>query len=168
MTDPKPAKQTETRPGSIERVKSAAAHAGLDISVKRMGQSTRTAGEAAEQCGCTVSQIVKSLIFQCVDSDNLILFLVSGDKQLDLDKASALVGETLKRADPKFIREKTGFAIGGVAPIGHEIAIPCFADKTLLDHEVVWAAAGAHDAVFSARPAELLKAADASVADIVV
>jgi len=149
--------------GSIERVMQAAADAGLDIEVRRMGASTRTAEEAAQQCGCTVAQIVKSLIFQGETSGKLYLFLVSGSNQLDLGKAAALAGEMLKRAEPRHIRDQTGFAIGGVSPLGHRIAIPAFADETLLGFERVWAAAGAHDAVFAAEPAALLEAANATV-----
>ena len=100
--------------GSIERVMQAAADARLDIEVRRMGASTRTAEEAAQQCGCTVAQIVKSLIFQGETSGKRYLFLVSGSNQLDLGKAAALAGEMLKRAEPRHIRDQTGFAIGGV------------------------------------------------------
>jgi prolyl-tRNA editing enzyme YbaK/EbsC (Cys-tRNA(Pro) deacylase) len=147
--------------GSIDRVQQAAANAGLGIEIRRMGGSTRTAEEAAVQCGCTVAQIIKSLIFQGESSGRLFLFLVSGANQLDLAKAAELAGETLKRADPRHIRDETGFAIGGVAPIGHLIDIPAFADETLLRFDIVWAAAGAHDAVFSAEPASLIQAAEA-------
>lgn len=151
---------------SIDRVQEAAARAGLPIEIRRMGESTRAAEEAARQCGCDVSQIVKSLVFQGGQSGRLYLFLVSGSKQLDVDKASALAGEKLVRADPRRVREETGFAIGGVAPIGHLDGMKCFADETLLDHPVVWAAAGAHDAVFSAEPKPLFTAAEAVVADV--
>ena len=96
--------------GSIERVTMAAKEAGLDIEVKRMGASTRTSEEAAAQCGCSVAQIVKSLIFQGETSDGLYLFLLQGSSRLDLGKAEALTGEPLKRADPRLIRERTGFA----------------------------------------------------------
>lgn len=150
--------------GSIERVTRAATDAGLAIEVRRMGASTRTAEEAAAQCGCGVAQIVKSLVFQGETSGRLYLFLVSGVNQLDLAKASELAGEALKRADPRHIRDETGFAIGGVSPIGHRIAIPAFADETLLGFDKVWAAAGAHDAVFAAEPKALVAAAKARVA----
>ncbi|THF60021.1 YbaK/EbsC family protein [Ollibium composti] len=152
--------------GSIERVTQAAADAGLAIEVRRMGASTRTAEEAATQCGCTVAQIVKSLVFQGETSGKLFLFLVSGSNQLDLAKAAELAGEPLKRADPRHIRDETGFAIGGVSPLGHLIAIPVFADKSLLAFDIVWAAAGAHDAVFAAEPSALIAAARATVADL--
>lgn len=152
--------------GSIERVTKAAAAAGLQIEIKRMGASTRTAEEAAAQCGCTVAQIVKSLVFQGVESGRLFLFLVSGVNQLDLAKAASVAGEPLKRADPRHVRDETGFAIGGVSPIGHLIDIPAFADQSLLTFDRVWAAAGAHDAVFATVPQALVSAARATVADL--
>ncbi|MDH6234666.1 prolyl-tRNA editing enzyme YbaK/EbsC (Cys-tRNA(Pro) deacylase) [Mesorhizobium soli] len=154
--------------GSIDRVTEAAAAAGLQIEIVRMGASTRTAEEAAAQCGCTVAQIVKSLIFQGESSGKLYLFLVSGPNQLDLAKAAALVSESLKRADPRHIRDETGFAIGGVSPIGHLKDIPAFADESLLSFDTVWAAAGAHDAVFAAEPKALLAAARAKAANLAV
>ncbi|MCB1418484.1 MAG: YbaK/EbsC family protein [Notoacmeibacter sp.] len=151
---------------SIARVEAAARDAGLDITVRRMGESTRTAQEAADQCGCAVAQIVKSLIFQGADSGKLYLFLVAGDNSLDLSKAATLTGEALGRADPRLIRDETGFAIGGVSPIGHKIDIACFADETLTRFGKVWAAAGAHDAVFEAKTSDLLHAAKAKVCDM--
>lgn len=152
--------------GSIERVTEAAREAGLEIEVKRMGASTRTSEEAAQQCGCSVAQIMKSLIFQGESSDRLYLFLLQGSSRLSLAKAEALTGEKLKRADPRVIRDRTGFAIGGVSPLGHTTPIPAFAEEALLRHDAVWAAAGAHDAVFRAEPRMLLEAARATVADI--
>ena len=151
---------------SIDRVIAAAHAAGFDIKVSRMGESTRTAEDAAAQCGCSVAQIVKSLIFQGKDSAALYLFLVAGNNRLDAAKAAALAGEVLVRAEPRYIRDQTGFAIGGVSPIGHLIDLPAFADRTLTAFPVVWAAAGAHDAVFSAEPNALIRAARATVADI--
>jgi prolyl-tRNA editing enzyme YbaK/EbsC (Cys-tRNA(Pro) deacylase) len=151
---------------SMERVEQAARDAGLDIEVRRTGASTRTAEEAAVQCGCAVGQIVKSLVFQGERSGRLYLFLVSGAHQLDLDKAAALVSESLARADARRVRDETGFAIGGVSPLGHQVRIAAFADEALLGYDRVWAAAGAHDAVFAAEPAALIKAAGAMVADL--
>lgn len=152
---------------SVNRVKAYAEAAGLPIDIKRMGKSTRTAEEAARQCGCSVAQIVKSLIFEGETSAKLYLFLVSGVRQLDLAKAAGLVGETLKRADPKRIREETGFAIGGVSPLGQPDGVPRYGDESLLSFDVVWAAAGAHDAVFSAEPQTLFRAAKVQAADLV-
>ncbi|HEV7254635.1 MAG TPA: YbaK/EbsC family protein [Mesorhizobium sp.] len=152
--------------GSIERVQAAASQAGLDIDVRRMGASTRTAEEAARECGCAVAQIVKSLVFEGGRSGRLMLFLVSGLNQLDLAKAAALAGEPLKRGEPRRIRDETGFAIGGVSPIGHRIDMPAWGDETLLGFAKVFAAAGAHDAIFSAEPAALFRAAGAAPADL--
>ncbi len=154
--------------GSIDRVCEAAEVAGLRIDIRRMGASTRTAEEAAVQCGCTVAQIVKSLIFKGETSSELYLFLISGANQLDLNKAAKLATEPLKRAEPRCIRDQTGFAIGGVAPIGHLAPIPAFADETLLEFDVVWAAAGAHDAVFAAEPQALIAAARAKTASLAI
>ncbi|WEX07183.1 YbaK/EbsC family protein [Chelativorans sp. AA-79] len=153
---------------SIERVTAAAAEAGLPVEIKRMGESTRTAEEAARQCGCEVDQIVKSLIFAGKSSGRLYLFLVSGSSKLDVKKAGALAGEELERADPRRVREETGFAIGGVSPLGQPESVERYADETLLRLDQVWAAAGAHDAVFSAEPKALIAAARARLADLVV
>ncbi|MFC6486810.1 YbaK/EbsC family protein [Nitratireductor sp. GCM10026969] len=153
---------------SIDRVAAAAREAGLSIEIVRMGESTRTAEEAARQCGCTVDQIVKSLVFAGEASGRLYLFLVSGSRKLDLDKANRLAGERLVRADPRKVREETGFAIGGVSPLGHPDGVVRFADETLLGFDEVWAAAGAHDAVFAAEPKALVNAARATVANLVV
>ncbi len=152
--------------GSIDRVRQAARQAGIEIEVVRMGASTRTAAEAAAQCGCAVDQIVKSLVFQGQTSGDLYLFLLSGSAQLDLGKAAAVAGEALQRAAPRLIRDKTGFAIGGVSPIGHLAPIAAFADGKLLAHDRVWAAAGAHDAVFEAEPRRLVDAAKARICAI--
>ena len=152
--------------GSIERVKQAADSAGLEIEIRRMGASTRTAEEAAQQCGCTVDQIVKSLIFEGKDDRRLFLFLLSGASRLDLAKAAKAAGQELKRADPRDVRDRTGFAIGGVAPIGYENALPVYADAKLTAFDIVWAAAGAHDAVFSSEPNALISAAGAEIADL--
>ncbi len=151
---------------SVERVRAAAEAAGLAIEIRRMGASTRTAEEAAEQCGCAVDQIVKSLIFEGKDDGKLYLFLLSGASRLDLPKAATAAGQELKRADPRDVRERTGFAIGGVAPIGYAEPPLVFADASLTGFNLVWAAAGAHDAVFSAEPSALIKAAGAVVADL--
>lgn len=152
--------------GSVDRVAAAAAGRGLAIDIRRMDGSTRTAEEAARQCGCPVGEIVKSLIFRGENSGDLYLFLLGGDATLDLDAAAGLAGEPLARADPRHVRDVTGFAIGGVAPIGHKSPIAAFADERLLQSRRVWAAAGAPDAVFPADPAWLVEAAGARVATL--
>jgi prolyl-tRNA editing enzyme YbaK/EbsC (Cys-tRNA(Pro) deacylase) len=143
---------------SVKRVEEAAKASGLEVSILRMPDSTRTAADAAEACGCAVSQIVKSLIFEGADSGALKLLLVSGAHEVDLAQAREQLGEDLARADPKRVRAETGFAIGGVAPIGHLSAIETWMDGALLEHDLVWVAAGAPNAVFCVLP-EALKVA---------
>ncbi|UWQ16861.1 YbaK/EbsC family protein [Jannaschia sp. M317] len=150
---------------SVARVETAAKAAGLDITVQRMPDSTRTAQEAAAACGCAVAQIVKSMIFEGQNSGTLKLLLVSGDRTVDLDQAALHLGEPLSRADPKRVRSETGFAIGGVAPIGHLSMRDCWMDAALLSQETVWAAAGAPNAVFCVVPDALRRASQAQVLD---
>ena len=131
-----------------------------------MGESTRTAEDAAKACGCEVARIVKSLVFAGDRSGDLILLLVSGGNQVDLTKAAEAVGEPLTRADANDVRTRTGFAIGGVSPIGHLTPPKIWIDETLLSFETVWAAAGAPDAVFEITPGALVEATGAQPADL--
>jgi len=142
---------------SVKRVERTAADLGLEISVKRMGESTRTAKDAARACGCDVAQIVKSLIFKGETSCDLILLLVSGAHQVNLATASGIIGEPLARADANEVRSRTGFAIGGVSPIGHLEKPQVWIDEHLLSFGAVWAAAGAPDAVFEITPEALVQ-----------
>ena len=142
---------------SINRVKSAAAGLGLDIEVDLMPVSTRSAKEAALACKCFIDQIVKSLVFEGTKTGQLKLCLVSGRHELNLTKLGELLGEQLKRADPKRVRAETGFAIGGVAPFGHLHSIETWLDQALLEYTEVWAAAGTPNAVFRINPARLLQ-----------
>ncbi len=146
---------------SIKRVETAARAAGLEISVRRMPNTTRTAQDAAAACDCAVGQIVKSMIFEGSRTGQLKLVLVSGQHDLDLEAASAIFGEGLCRADPKRVRDETGFAIGGVAPIGHLSEIETWMDDRLLCYDSVWAAAGAPNAVFDVAPRDLMRATSA-------
>lgn len=148
---------------SVNRVEKAIADLNLNALVQRMPDSTRTAGDAATACGCSVGQIVKSMIFEGVETGNLKLLLVSGQHDVDLSKARELFGEPLKRADPKRVRSETGFAIGGVSPIGHLSPTETWIDAALLDHSTVWAAAGAPNAIFSVFPQALQKVTNATI-----
>ena len=149
---------------SVRRVERAAAALGLDVEVRRMGASTRTAEDAARACGCEVGQIVKSLVFRGRGSGALVLLLVSGANRVDAALAAAAAGEPLDRADADEVRARTGFAIGGVAPIGLLEAPRMLFDRDLLGWPVVWAAAGAPDAVFPVAPADLARATGARTA----
>ncbi|MEM1401365.1 MAG: YbaK/EbsC family protein, partial [Pseudomonadota bacterium] len=128
-----------------------------------MPESTRTAQDAAAACGCDVGQIVKSLIFEGATSGDLKLLLVSGRHDVDLDDAHRTFGEVLTRADPKRVRAETGFAIGGVAPIGHLSPLNTWMDRELLNHQTVWAAAGRPNAVFEISPVALADVTNAKV-----
>jgi Cys-tRNA(Pro) deacylase len=146
-------------------VTAAAVAAGLEISIQRFAEGTRTAEDAARAVGCSVAQIVKSLVF-LVDGSPVVV-LVSGTDRLDPQRlASAMGGERVDRADGDAVRAATGFAIGGVPPIGHAHRLPVLMDRRLLDHAVVWAAAGRPDAVFAAEPEALRRVAGARVADL--
>jgi prolyl-tRNA editing enzyme YbaK/EbsC (Cys-tRNA(Pro) deacylase) len=147
------------KPGSsMERVAQDAERLGLQIELRVMDQSTRTAEDAAEACGCTVGQIVKSLVFENADTGALALLLVSGSHNADLEYISSRYGLNLKRCDGRRVRDETGFAIGGVAPIGHKTPVATWLDESLLDYETVWAAAGRPDSVFSVDPKALVDA----------
>lgn len=151
---------------SVLRVQADAERLGLEIAVLRMPATTRTARDAADACGCDIAQIVKSLIFEGEQSGRLGLFLVSGAHPLSEVVAEEAFGEPLRRADPRRVRSETGFAIGGVAPIGHLAQPPTFMDAHLLTFDIVWAAAGAPNAVFSAAPQKLSDAVQAQVAPL--
>ena len=152
---------------STKRVLEAAEQANIAIQVRTMPDSTRTAQDAAKACGCGVAQIVKSLVFQGAQSGDLKLFLVSGANQLDLGKAAALAGEPLVKADGRTVRDKTGFAIGGVVPIGHLQPLPTWIDEALLGYPTVWAAAGAPNAVFEITPEALVALTSGTTSQIV-
>ncbi|QLF71775.1 YbaK/EbsC family protein (plasmid) [Peteryoungia desertarenae] len=151
---------------SVRRVEAAAEAHGLVIAVKRMGETTRTAEDAARACGCTVDRIVKSLVFRGARSGDLHLLLVSGAERVDVAKAEVAVGEPLERAEADEVRARTGFAIGGVSPLGHLQPPVIWMDARLLDHETVWAAAGAPDAVFEVAPLTLATAINARTATL--
>lgn len=130
---------------------------GLDSKVKEFAHPTHTAKEAAEALGCEAGQIVKSLIFKGRLSGQPILLLVSGANRVDEDKAGKLIGEEIEKADAEFVREKTGFAIGGVAPVGHKEKMKTFIDEDLMVYPNVWAAAGHPHSIFDISPRDLLK-----------
>lgn len=152
---------------SAKKVAAALAEKGLDGEVKELPDSTRTAREAAQALGCDVAQITKSLVFRITERDQPILVLASGPDRVDEGKLSEIVGATVEQAKGSFVRERTGFAIGGVPPLGHDQPLTTYMDRGLLVHEVVWAAAGNPRAVFSASPTELCEASDAQIVSVV-
>lgn len=151
---------------SLKRVARALEDAGLPDTIAEAGDA-RTAELAAEACGCAVDQIVKSIIFCGHASGAMCLFLTAGGNRICAEKASALAGEPLGRADATLVRAVTGFAIGGVSPIGHLSPSPTWLDPRLLDFEIVWAAAGTPRHVFSIAPQALMCLTHAQTADFV-
>ncbi|RBP94940.1 prolyl-tRNA editing enzyme YbaK/EbsC (Cys-tRNA(Pro) deacylase) [Rhodobacter sp. 140A] len=149
---------------SLKRVEAALAAAGATVEIREVGQA-RTAAEAAEAAGCTVDQIAKSIIFRGEDSGHVVLFLTAGGNRVSAEKASAVAGQPLGKADADLIRAETGFAIGGVSPVGHLKPVRLFWDPRLAEFEVIWAAAGTPRHIFSIAPAELLRITGAEPAD---
>ena len=147
-----------------EKVQNAAADLGIEIDIVTMPSETRTAEQAAEACGTSVDRILKSLIFEGKETGQLVLILMGGDKQVDLKKAAEIVGEKLTRADPKRVRAETGFAIGGVAPFGHDSPVPTWMDGGLLSSATVWAAGGAPFKVFEVDPRKIAEAPSVTIA----
>ena len=149
---------------SLARVTAALHAAGLDITPLEMPGETRTAQQAADAAGVHLDQIVKSILFAGATSGGLYLFLTAGGNQVAPDRATALAGEPLARAEIDRVRAITGFAIGGVAPVGHLTPLPIWADPRLTDFPVVWAAAGTPRHIFPIAPADLLRITGATLA----
>ncbi|MBU2993647.1 YbaK/EbsC family protein [Octadecabacter sp. 1_MG-2023] len=149
---------------SLKRVARTLTEAGLDITPMEMSDQTRTAQQAADAAGCHIDQIAKSIIFRGEESGAAILFITAGGNQVDAAKASELAGQPLGKADAALIRAQTGFAIGGVAPIGHLNPIRAFWDPRLSDFDVVFAAAGTPRHIFPIAPDTLKNLSRAALA----
>lgn len=140
---------------AARRVQDALSAAGFACTVTELEVSARTAQEAAEAMGCHVGQIVKSLIFRSKASGTAILALVSGANLLDEEKLAPLAGEPVEKPGAAFVREVTGFAIGGIPPLGHAQPLRAFIDADLFGYGELWAAAGTPHALFRLTPQEL-------------
>jgi prolyl-tRNA editing enzyme YbaK/EbsC (Cys-tRNA(Pro) deacylase) len=149
---------------SLARVLDALRAAGVTAIPIEMSVETRTAAQAADAAGCELDQIAKSIILQGQITGRLFLFLTAGGNQVCLIRASALADEPLGRADADTIRRVTGFAIGGVAPLGHLAPMPIHADQRLLDFDRIWAAAGTPRHIFQISPSDLVRITRAKVA----
>lgn len=139
---------------------------GPNFRVMEFDASTRTAADAAAAIGCTVAQIAKSIVFRSVTTDRPVLVVASGSNRVDEKRIAALIGEKIARADAEFVRERTGFAIGGVPPVGHATPPIVLLDADLQSHASIWAAAGTPNAVFELTPAGLARLTGAAFADI--
>ena len=142
---------------SAQRVQDALAAQGFANAVIEFADSTRSAAEAAAAVGCTVGQIAKSLVFQGADSGRAILVIASGANRVHEKRLGQGLGEKLEKPDADFVREQTGFAIGGVPPLGHARPLPTVIDEDLLQFADIWAAAGHPNAVFRLTPDELVR-----------
>jgi len=151
---------------AARRVAEALAAAGVEAKVRAYAESTRTAEEAASAVGANVGQIVKSLIF--LADGQPILALVSGANRLDTAKLAQIAGAKISRADADTVRAATGYAIGGVPPVGLASPLPVYCDRDLLQYTEVWAAAGTPHTVFSIAPESLARITGAQVVDLVV
>ncbi len=150
---------------SLKRVTTALEAAGIDPSTIIEARDTHTAEQAAAVAGCEVDQIAKSIIFRGDETGKAILFMTAGGNRVDTQKASAVAGELLGKADAAIIRAQTGFAIGGVSPIGHLNPIQAFIDPRLNDFEIIWAAAGTPNHNFPLTPAQLASLTGGTLAD---
>jgi prolyl-tRNA editing enzyme YbaK/EbsC (Cys-tRNA(Pro) deacylase) len=146
---------TARLPASVQRVQDALRARGFTNEVRVLDRPTRTAAEAAAALGCEVAQIAKSLVFRGVQSGAPILVITSGANRVDERKVAAVVGEPIGRADADFVRDATGFAIGGVAPIGHARPVLTLIDEDLAAGACIWAAAGHPASLFRLTPGEL-------------
>jgi prolyl-tRNA editing enzyme YbaK/EbsC (Cys-tRNA(Pro) deacylase) len=158
---PEPARRTS----SLDRVTAALATHGLDhLPVRAFDESTATAVAAAEAIGTTVGRIVKSLVF--LAGEQPILVLASGPNRVDVDKIARRLGQPITRARADQVRQATGFAIGGVPPVGHVRPLPTYVDQDLLQYDEVWASAGTPNTVFCIRPADLVRITNGAVMDV--
>lgn len=152
-------------PESARRVALLLRERGHDKPVIMLPQTGKTSAEAAAGLGCSVAQIAKSVLFRRRDDDAPVLVVASGANRVDEQKVAQQVG-AIARADAKFVREKTGYAIGGVCPIGHATVPVTLIDEDLLQLDSLWAAAGHPHAVFNLSPNELLALTGAPTADV--
>jgi prolyl-tRNA editing enzyme YbaK/EbsC (Cys-tRNA(Pro) deacylase) len=153
-------------PPSAQKVQDVANALGLDIAVREMAESTRTAEEAASACGVSVGQIVKSPVFMGATSGKPYLLLVSGSNRVNEKSVARHLGEKLQRPDAQAVRVLTGYAIGGIPPFGHATKLATYMDRDLLQYDVIWAAAGTPKAVFRTQPAQLREATGALAIDM--
>jgi prolyl-tRNA editing enzyme YbaK/EbsC (Cys-tRNA(Pro) deacylase) len=151
---------------SAQRVQQALTELGLTLEVVELPDSTRSAAEAAAAIGCTVGQIAKSLIFKTTATEKPVLVIASGANRVDERKITAFLGEKITKAEADFVRQHTGFAIGGVPPVGHPEQLFTFIDEDLLAFTEIWAAAGTPHAVFRLTGTELVRATQGQVADV--
>lgn len=151
---------------SAQKVQDALRSMGYNYEVTETEHVTRTVADAAAVVGCTVGQIAKSLIFRAANTDRPVLVITSGANRVNENAIAAVLGEPLSKADAAFVREQTGFAIGGIPPIGHRTPLVVFIDRDLLQYDAVWAAAGTPNALFKLDPRDLEAMTGGTVVDV--
>ena len=142
---------------SALKVQQALDAIGFRLEVVELPDSTRTSAEAAQAVGCQVGQIAKSIIFKALTSDRPVLVIASGPNRVNEKVIGELIGEPIGKADADFVRQRTGFVIGGVPPVGHSERLETFIDQDLLQYPEIWAAAGTPHAVFRLMPVNLVR-----------
>ncbi|MDI6764059.1 MAG: YbaK/EbsC family protein [Thermodesulfobacteriota bacterium] len=151
---------------SVEKVQEALKALGFSNEVMELQSTTRTSAEAAQAVGCQVEQIAKSIVFRSKHTDKPILVIASGPNRINEKKIEALISEPIGKADANFVRQRTGFVIGGVPPVGHLEKIEIFIDEDLLKYDEIWAAAGTPNAVFKLTLSDLVKMTEGRVVSI--
>ena len=151
---------------SAQRVQDALTARGFSNQIVELADSTRSAAEAATAVGCTVGQIAKSLIFRGAQTGQALLVIASGANRVNEKQMATQLGEPLQKATADFVREQTGFAIGGVPPIGHAQPVTTVIDEDLLQFAEIWAAAGHPHAVFRLTPDELVRMTEGTVLSV--
>ena len=157
---------SEKLKSSAQRVQEALQGYGLACEVVQMQDTTRSAEDAARAVGCEVGQIVKSLLFEGKQSHQPVLVVTSGANRVNEKTVGQKLSESIKMANPEFVREMTGFAIGGVPPVGHRRTLKIFIDEDLLQYEEIWAAAGTPHAVFKLKPEDLKRITNGEVISV--
>jgi prolyl-tRNA editing enzyme YbaK/EbsC (Cys-tRNA(Pro) deacylase) len=148
---------TKTFSSSAQRVQDALRSAGFDLEVIEFEQPTRSSAEAARAIGCSLGQIAKSVIFTSKEKHMPVLVIASGSNRVNTTHLEEALGEAVEIADPAFVLEKTGYAVGGVPPLGHASPLVTFIDQDLLRYNEIWAAAGGPSAVFKLTPCQLME-----------
>jgi Cys-tRNA(Pro) deacylase len=151
---------------SAQRFQEHLRQRGFAHQVIELPASTRTAKEAAQAVGCQPGQIVKSLVFKTLHGQMPVLVLASGPNRVDEQRLSELTGEPIEKADADFVRQRTGFVVGGVPPLGHKESVTTFIDEMLFQYETLWAAAGTPHAIFQLTPGDLQSMTDGRIVAI--
>ncbi|HEY4171595.1 MAG TPA: YbaK/EbsC family protein [Rhodopila sp.] len=153
------------KPASSDGAMRIQATLGDSFRVLEFDQSTHSSAEAAAAIGCDVAQIAKSMLFKAADG-TAVLVVASGTNRVDEKKVAALLGQKISRADAGFVLDRTGFAVGGVPPVGHATPPMVFLDRDLQAYSMIWAAAGSPNAVFALTPADLVRLTGADFVDV--